>query len=109
VRPDVLFAVARSGDGRAVGSGAMILREAYGELKRMYVCPGNRGRSIGKDLLAFLESRANAAGVKVFKLETGGRQSRAIEFYSRAGYGRCGPFGEYGVDPHSVFMSKDAR
>ena len=68
-------------------------------------CPGTRHwKGI---LLAFLESQAGAAGLRVFKLETGSWQSEAIDLYSRSGYVRCGPFGEYAEDPNSVFMSKD--
>lgn len=106
---DVVFAVARDDGGRAVGCGAVVLGEEYGELKRMYVLPGNRSRGIGTALLAFLESQASAAGARVLKLETGYKQMEAIALYSRSGYVRCGPFGDYRDDPHSVFMSKDAR
>ena len=104
----VVFAVARSSDGRAVGCGAVVLSEEYGELKRMYVHPGSRGQGIGKALLAFLELQASAAGLTAFKLETGSKQTQAIDFYSRSGYVECAPFGDYTEDPNSVFMSKDA-
>jgi len=106
-QPNVVFAVARSSGGRAVGCGAVVLGEEYGELKRMYVRPGSRGQGIAKALLAFLESRATAAGLSIFKLETGSKQREAIELYSRSGYVRCAPFGEYAEDPNSIFMSKD--
>jgi len=108
-RSNVVFAVARSADGRAVGCGAVVLGREYGELKRMYVLPDSRGQGIGKALLAFIESQASAAGLKVLKLETGGKQPEAIDLYSKSGYVRCGPFGDYTDDPHSVFMSKNAR
>ncbi len=104
----VVFAVARSSDGQAVGCGAVVLSKEYGELKRMYVHPGSRGQGIGKALLAFLESQASAAGLTAFKLETGSKQTQAIDFYSRSGYVECAPFGDYTEDPNSVFMSKDA-
>ena len=107
--PNVVFAVARSSEGHVVGCGAVVLSEQHGELKRMYVRPGSRGQGVGKALLAFLESRATAAGLLVLKLETGSRQPEAIELYSRSGYVRCAPFGEYIEDPNSVFMSKDLR
>jgi putative acetyltransferase len=107
-QPNVVFAVVRSSDGQAVGCGAVVLGAEYGELKRMYVRAGSRGQGIGEALLAFLESQASAAGLRVFKLETGDKQSEAIDLYSRSGYVRCGPFGDYTEDPNSVFMSKDA-
>ena len=53
-QPNVVFAVTRSSDGRAIGCGAVVLGNEYAELKRMYVPPGNRGQSIGKALLSFL-------------------------------------------------------
>ena len=105
-QPNVVFAVVRSADGQAVGCGAVVLGEQYGELKRMYVRPGSRGQGIGEALLAFLESQARAASLGVFKLETGNKQLEAIELYSRSGYVRCEPFGDYAEDPNSVFMSK---
>ena len=105
--PNVVFAVARSDDGQAVGCGAVVLGGEYGEIKRMYVRPGSRGQGIAKALLAFLESQASLQGLTAFKLETGSKQSEAIDLYSRSGYVPCGPFGEYTEDPNSVFMSKD--
>ncbi len=104
----VLFAVARAGDGQALGCGAIVLGPQYGEIKRMYVVPGARGTGIGSELLAFLEARAVAAGCTHFALETGYLQDAAIALYERHGYRRCGPFGDYLDDPNSVFMQKDA-
>ena len=108
-KPNVVFAVARSYDGRAIGCGAVVLGREYGEIKRMYVRPGSRGQGIAKALLAFLESQARARGLTAFKLETGSKQSEAIDLYSRSGYVRCDPFGEYTEDANSVFMSKDTN
>jgi len=68
----------------------------------------NMSRPDRDALLKFLESQASAAGAKVFKLETGNKQPEAIDLYSRSGYVRCGPFGDYVEDANSVFMSKDA-
>ena len=106
-RPHVLFAVARDATGRAVGCGAIVIEEGYGELRRMYVAPEQRGRGIAKALLEFLEDAARARGVRCFALETGNRQHEAIRLYARAGYATCEPFGDYQPDPHSVFMRKD--
>ncbi|THF67461.1 GNAT family N-acetyltransferase [Pseudothauera nasutitermitis] len=105
-RPNVLFAVARDGGGRAIGCGAIVLEDAYGELKRMFVRPAQRGRGIARALLAWLEAEARTHGCHRFMLETGYLQPAAIALYERAGYRRRGPFGGYGEDPNSVFMEK---
>lgn len=104
--PNVLFAVARDGQGAAVACGAIVVGPAYGELKRMYTLPSHRGQGIARALLARLEAEAQARGVSEFTLETGYLQHDAIGLYERLGYRRCGPFGDYAEDPNSVFMHK---
>lgn len=106
MQPHVIFAVARAGDGQAVGCGAVVLGPAYGELKRMYVRAGARGRGVAARLLAELEAAAQARGCWRLKLETGPYQPEALGFYARSGYERRGPFGSYVDDPLSVFMQK---
>lgn len=108
-RPEVLFAVIRDPTGLAVGCGAVVLSAddgEYGELKRMYVRPANRGNGLAHRLLAFLEQAAHERGCTVFRLETGIRQPAALGLYAKAGYAFRGPFGGYGPDPLSVFMEK---
>ena len=105
-QPNVIFAVARSPEGAAVGCGAVVLNEDYGELKRMFVQPSRRGQGIAKALLAFLETQAAERGSPRMMLETGTLQPEAIGLYERAGYEPRGPFGSYGPDPLSVFMQK---
>lgn len=105
-QPEVLFAVARTQDGEALGCGALVLGPDHGELKRMFVRPHRRGLGAGKALLAFLETEALRRGCACFKLETGISQPEALGLYERSGYERCGPFGAYAADPLSVFMHK---
>ncbi len=106
LRPDVAFAVARDGEGRALGCGAVWCADGVGELKRMFVRPAWRGLGVARRLMAFLEDQARARGCAAMALETGVLQHDAITLYQRAGYGFCGPFGAYREDPHSVFMQK---
>lgn len=106
MQPQVLFAVARDGEQRAVGCGAIVLGTDFGELKRMYVSPTCRGQGVARRLLDLLESRAAAAGATLLTLETGPYQPEALAFYAAAGYQRRGPFGDYKDDPLSVFMEK---
>ena len=103
----VLFAVARDEAGTAIGCGALVMNPGYGELKRMYVRPQNRGQGVAAKVLGYLEAEAAARGCAVFRLETGVRQPEALAFYARAGYARRERFGDYPDDPLSVFMQKE--
>ncbi len=105
-QPKVLFAVARGSSGRCMGCGGIFLAEGHGELKRMYVNLADRGKGVGKALLSALEAAARQSGCSLFTLETGYLQAEALSLYAKAGYVRCGPFGEYKEDPNSVFMHK---
>jgi len=104
--PDVLFAVVRDATGNAVGCGAICLTRDHGELKCMYLINRCRGQGIGKQLLAFLESGAQARGCTLFMLETGCLQTEALLLYKRCGYIERQPFGNYIQDPNSIFMEK---
>ena len=108
LQPNVLFAVARSLDGEAVGCGAIVVTPEYGEVKRMFVHPSARGQGVAQRLLGMLETEALARGCRQFMLETGPSQPEAIGLYERLGYRVRGPYGDYRDDPLSVFMEKSA-
>jgi putative acetyltransferase len=103
---DVLFLVARDIDGSAIGCAALVNRDGYGEVKRMFVADDKRGLGAGRKLLEHIGIFAAMAGVRTLKLETGVRQPEAIALYERSGFTRCAPFGGYTDDPWSVFMEK---
>lgn len=105
----VLFAVARDENHIAVACGAVVLNAGYGEIKRMYVRPVNRGQSLAKKMLMMLEAAAKKSGCTLLKLETGPYQPEAIALYIIFGYERCGPYAQYTDDPLSVFMQKTLR
>ena len=104
--PAVSFLVARA-EGEAVGCGA-ILRDprGWGEVKRMFVRPDQRGKGIGVRVLAELETLAVGSGLSLLRLETGIHNREALALYRRAGFTERGPFGDYASDPLSVFMEK---
>ena len=105
-QPNVLFAVARDAGGVAVGCGAVVMLADYGELKRMYVDPAQRGVGVAQQLLQRLEHEAMQRNCPVLRLETGIHQHAAITLYTRNGYQiRCA-FAPYQPDPLSVFMEK---
>ena len=104
--PAVTFLVVRD-DREAVGCGAL-LRDprGWGEVKRMYVRPDQRGRGVGRRMLAELEKIAREARMPLLRLETGIHNREALALYRRAGFIERGPFGDYAPDPLSVFMEK---
>ena len=105
-QPNVLFAVARSGQGEALGCGAVVLGSEHGEIKRMYVRPAARGQGAARQIIRALEQAAFERGCRQLMLETGPYQPEALAFYASEGYLRRGPFGDYPDHPLSVFMGK---
>jgi putative acetyltransferase len=107
--PAVVFLVARRA-GRAIGCGAL-LRDSrgWGEIKRMFVTDEARGKKLGARILGELERIAAAEGLHLIRLETGIHSTAALATYRRAGYRECPPFGDYRLDPLSVFMEKTLR
>jgi putative acetyltransferase len=100
------FLVARD-DGRAVGCGAIrVLDSTTAEAKRMYVEPGQRGKGVGRAVLAGLEAAAKQLGVGRLVLETGIYQDAALSFYRRAGFTQVDCWGEYASSPTSICFEK---
>jgi GNAT superfamily N-acetyltransferase len=73
--------------GRPVAVGAVrALEPGVGEIKRMYVVPDLRGQGLGRRVLGALEDEAREMGLARLRLDTGDRQTAAIELYRSAGY-----------------------
>ncbi len=105
--PDIAFFVLRAG-GAPLAMGALrSLDPQHGELKSMHVLDGHRGRGLAQALLARLVAEAQRRGLRRLSLETGAQPNfdAARALYRAAGFVECGPFGDYGVDPSSVFMT----
>lgn len=97
-------------DKQPVGCGGVqIVGSEYAELKRMYVRPAFRGRGVGKQLLAHLETYASERGIWVLRLETGVHQKEAFGLYQGFGFQRIPPFGPYFEDPRSICVEKILR
>jgi DNA-binding MarR family transcriptional regulator/GNAT superfamily N-acetyltransferase len=81
--------------GGPVGCGA--LRRHPGDIadvKRMWVSPAVRGLGLGRRLLADIEARAAAYGVRTLRLETNGTLAEAIALYRSTGYSEVAPFND---------------
>lgn len=110
---DVYFQVARRA-GRLVGIGAFrrmpgetaTAGEPYGEIKRMFVPPAERGQRIAEKLLNSLEDRLRTESYRWALLETGVDQHEAIRLYERCGYVRRGAFAGYPDNGLSAFYAK---
>jgi putative acetyltransferase len=100
------FLVARDG-GRAVGCGAIrLIDDETAEVKRMYVEPDQRGKGVGRAVLARLEAAAAQLGARRLVLETGTHSPEALALYGRAGFTQIDCWGEYATSPTSVCLEK---
>ncbi|MGH9016586.1 MAG: GNAT family N-acetyltransferase [Acidimicrobiales bacterium] len=99
--PEGCFVLAQRADTAVACGGFRHLRSAVAEIKRMYVAPDERGRGLGRRMLAELERRAAAAGYRQTWLETGLEQPEAMALYTAAGYRPMAPYGEFRYDARS--------
>ena len=98
--------VAYDGDA-PVGCGAFKpYSDTAVEIKRMFVSPDYRGRSIGAMVLTELESWAGEIGFAECILETGHRQQAAVRLYQREGYTVIPNYDQYAGVDSSVCMKK---
>jgi len=88
------------------GIGSVKLIDDYGEIKRVYVPSNQRGKGVAQAIMKELESHLIKQTVTFARLETGIHQKAAIRLYETLDYYIIDPFGEYKVDPLSVFMEK---
>lgn len=107
--PSITFLSAWEGDDLA-GIGALKdLGGGRGELKSMRVDDRFRGTGVGRALLRALIGVARERGMTGLWLETGTMPSfaPARRLYESAGFVECPPFGDYRLDPYSVFLTLD--
>ena len=91
-----------------VGCGALKTWDSEtGEIKSMHTVSTLRGKGLGRQMLNHLIEEARKKNLHFLKLETGSQEGflAARKLYESAGFSYCGPFGDYRLDPNSVFMS----
>ncbi|GEK11645.1 GNAT family N-acetyltransferase [Pseudoalteromonas sp. McH1-7] len=106
-QPNV-YAVGLQNDDGIVACGAIVKqfdKTLYGEIKRLYVKPSYRGKGLSKRIMQILLHYAGEAQIPLIRLETGSKQTSAINLYETLGFERCERFGMYRDNPLSVFMS----
>jgi putative acetyltransferase len=110
--PEITFWNARL-DGQLVGCVALkefgATDNRQGEIKSMHTMKELRGKGVARALVGHLLSEAKQRGLKTLWLETGKTAGflPAQKLYEGFGFKTCGPFGDYKLDPHSLYMSLD--
>jgi putative acetyltransferase len=103
--PNVHFFAARR-DGRTIGCGAVAEKDGYGEIKSVFVDPEARGSGAAQAIMRMLEDHARKLKLPLLRLETGDRLHAARKLYANMGFEERGPYGDYVLDPLSVYMEK---
>jgi putative acetyltransferase len=91
-----------------LGCGALKeLDPQHGEVKSMRTPAALRRRGAGRAILQHIVEVAHARSYTRLSLETGAMDAfqPAQRLYQSFGFRYCPPFGEYGEDPNSVFMT----
>ena len=102
----ILLGAFRDDSLLGIGAVKLFYGDVYGEVKRVFVDPLYRGQGIAKAIMGALEAQLVNNDILLARLETGTKQAAAIQLYKLLGYQTRGPFGQYIIDPLSIFMEK---
>ncbi len=107
-QPGVTFWSGWAGDEIAVMGALKRLDAINGEIKSMRVSNAFLGKGAGRAMLEHIVAEARAMGISTLWLETGSTDAfvPALKLYESAGFEVCGPFGDYTLDPFSVYMKR---
>lgn len=107
--PDIQCWALWEGEGLLAVGALKRLDAWHGEVKSMHTAQNARRRGAGSAMLRHVIATARADGLTRLSLETGSWPyfHPAQRFYKGHGFAECGPFGDYVLDPNSVFMSLD--
>lgn len=96
--------------GELLGCGALKELDAgHAELKSMRTAKLHLRKGVARKILEHILQEAKGRGYTRISLETGSPESfiPARKLYENFGFSYCGPFGDYELDPFSVFMTKE--
>lgn len=96
-------------DDTLLGTGALKrMTEDHGEVKSMHTAGVARRRGVGSLILTQIIATAREKGLTRLSLETGAQPyfQPALALYAKHGFVDCGPFGDYVLDPNSLFMTR---
>jgi GNAT superfamily N-acetyltransferase len=105
---DIKYVVVAYDEDVAVGCGAIKQYDAHTmEVKRMFVVPEKRGKGIASLILQALERWTLELGFSTCILETGIKQTEAIQLYPKNNYSIIPNYGQYvGVESSVCFSKK---
>jgi putative acetyltransferase len=105
--PEITFWSAWEGP-LLLGCGALKeLNREHGEVKSMRTHNAHRRKGTGRAILTHIIEVAKSRAYERLSLETGSMEAfkPAQRLYESFGFIYCGPFGQYILDPNSVFMT----
>jgi GNAT superfamily N-acetyltransferase len=89
--PNGVFVVARRGNAAGPilgGVGVRAIHPGIGQIRRLWVDPGQRGQGIARTLMTGVEHAAHQLGLTDLRLGTGDRQPEAVALYASSGWER---------------------
>jgi len=106
--PSITFWAARVGGELAACGALKQLSSISGEVKSMKTSDAYLRKGIAALLLDKIIAEAQTRCYTSISLETGTNQVflPAIALYKKFGFEECAPFGNYELDPHSLFLTK---
>lgn len=107
--PGISFWSAWDGE-TVVGVGALKrLDGGHGEVKSMHTAKAARGKGVASLMLIHITGQARKSGMRRLSLETGSQAYflPAVALYKKHGFVACPPFGDYKLDPNSLFLTLD--
>lgn len=103
----IKYALVAYMDDIPVGCGAIKkFDETTMEVKRMFVLPEFRGKSISRKILSGLEEWTKELGCQKCILETGINQHEALALYQKSGFIRIPNYGQYADVENSFCFEK---
>ena len=108
LKPEITFWTVWNRD-ELLGCGALKeLSTSHGEVKSMRTVSRHRRQGVARAMLEHILAEVRRRSYRRVSLETGSAPAfaPARSLYESFGFTYCSPFGDYGDDPNSVFLTR---